>query len=286
MVLTIDSLTKKYGDKTALDDLSYEFSAGIYGLLGPNGAGKSTLMNIITCNTKATAGSVRVDGEDHRTMGKNYRRLLGFMPQKCEMYPEFTLNRFLYYMAALKGINRKNASVQIDELLRQVNLYDVRGQKLGGFSGGMKQRAMLAQALLGEPEIIILDEPTAGLDPKERISLRNLIAQTAFDKIVIIATHVVQDIEFIAKDVLMLNKGKIAAQGAPFGLCESISGKVFELDIPETAMRDVRAKYKVVNISSTAHGLNVRVISDTEPEYEHRAVTPDLEDLYLYHFGE
>lgn len=219
-------------------------------------------------------------------MGKNYRRLLGFMPQKCEMYPEFTLNRFLYYMAALKGITRKKAGAQIDELLRQVNLYDVRGQKLGGFSGGMKQRAMLAQALLGEPEIIILDEPTAGLDPKERISLRNLIAQTAFDKIVIIATHVVQDIEFIAKDVLLLNKGKIAAQGAPFGLCESIADKVFELDIPETAMRDVRAKYKIVNISSAAHGLNVRVISDTEPEYEHRTVTPDLEDLYLYHFGE
>lgn len=286
MVLTIDSLTKKYGDKTALDDLSYEFSAGIYGLLGPNGAGKSTLMNIITCNTKATAGTIRADGEDHRTMGKNYRRLLGFMPQKCEMYPEFTLNRFLYYMAALKGITRKKAGTQIDELLRQVNLYDVRGQKLGGFSGGMKQRAMLAQALLGEPEIIILDEPTAGLDPKERINLRNLIAQTAFDKIVIIATHVVQDIEFIAKDVLLLHNGKIAAQGAPFGLCESIAGKVFELDVPEKALRDVRARYKVVNISSTASGLNMRVISDTEPEYVHRTVTPDLEDLYLYYFGE
>ena len=286
MVLTIDSLTKKYGDKTALDGFSFEFSAGIYGLLGPNGAGKSTLMNIITCNTKATAGTIRADGVDHRAMGKNYRRLLGFMPQKCEMYPEFTLNRFLYYMSALKGIPKKNAKVQIEDLIQHVNLCGVRGYKLGSYSGGMKQRAMLAQALLGEPEIIILDEPTAGLDPKERISLRNLIAQIAFDKIVIIATHVVQDIEFIAKDVLLLNKGKIAAQGAPFELCESIAGKVFVLDIPETAMRDVRAKYKIVNISSAAHGLNVRIISDTEPEYKHRAVTPDLEDLYLYHFGE
>ena len=183
MHLQINNLTKIYGKKTALDNFSYDFTDGIYGLLGPNGAGKSTLMKMITHNLKPTSGEIIADGKNAAQLGGEYRKLLGFMPQQQSVYPDFTLTRFLHYMTGLKGLSKKEAEPQINSLIERVNLTGYAKAKLGGFSGGMRQRALLAQALLGDPKIVILDEPTAGLDPKERISLRNLIAETAFDKV-------------------------------------------------------------------------------------------------------
>ncbi|MDE7360304.1 MAG: ATP-binding cassette domain-containing protein [Oscillospiraceae bacterium] len=287
MLLQINDLTKRYvKGKTALNKFNYEFTDGIYGLLGPNGAGKSTLMNIITQNLAPTSGEVLADGKNAAESGREYRKLLGFMPQQQALYPDFTLTRFLYYMAALKGISKKEAAPQIEDLIERVNLSEHSRSKLGGFSGGMRQRALLAQALLGDPKIVILDEPTAGLDPKERIRLRNLIAETAFDKIVIIATHVVPDIEFIAKEVLLLKDGEIVGSGAPTELCGGVSGKVFEVIIEQDRLPELQKNALIANITHEGERLCVRVICDDAPEAEHRAVSPTLEDLYLYHFGE
>lgn len=285
MKLTITSLTKQYGTFTALKDFTCEFTPGVYGLLGPNGAGKSTLMNIITDNLKPTSGSVQFDGRNTSEMGSEFRRMLGFMPQQQGLYPNFTLERFLYYMAALKGMNKSDARADIERLIGLVNLGEARNKRLGGFSGGMKQRALIAQAMLGDPKIIILDEPTAGLDPKERIRIRNLVAEIAFEKIVIIATHVVSDIEFIAKDVLLLKQGELIGKGKPFDLCRTIEGKVFEITASEDNLSEISDKYKVGNISKDEQNIYVRVISETEPrEYVYTAVKPELEDLYLYNF--
>lgn len=285
MELTIQNLTKQYGSFTALKSFNYNFTPGVYGLLGPNGAGKSTLMNIITDNLKPTSGSITYDGKDTLSMGADFRRLLGFMPQQQGLYWGFTLERFLYYMASLKGMSKLQAKADIERLVGLVNLGDARGGRLGGFSGGMKQRALIAQAMLGDPKIVILDEPTAGLDPKERIRIRNLIAEIAFEKIVIIATHVVPDIEFIAKEVLLLSHGEIIDAGKPYELCERLSGKVFEIKTDESKLSEISDKYKIGNISKDERNIFVRVITDDEPtDFEHTPCKPDLEDLYLYHF--
>lgn len=286
MHLQINNLTKIYGKKTALDNFSYDFTDGIYGLLGPNGAGKSTLMKMITHNLKPTSGEIIADGKNAAQLGGEYRKLLGFMPQQQSVYPDFTLTRFLHYMAGLKGLSKKEAEPQINSLIERVNLTGYAKAKLGGFSGGMRQRALLAQALLGDPKIVILDEPTAGLDPKERISLRNLIAETAFDKIVIIATHVVPDIEFIAKEVLLLSGGKITDSGTASELCSEIEGKVFEILTEQSSLAEIQHRMLVANITHENDKLCVRVISNEPPEFENRPVPPTLEDLYLYKFGE
>lgn len=285
MKLQIKNLTKQYGKLTALNNVSYEFTDGIYGLLGPNGAGKSTMMNIITQNIKATSGEIFADDENADKMGKRYRSLLGFMPQQQAIYPSFTLTRFLFYMAALKNIPKKEAAKQIEKLTASLNLTNVRNKALGGFSGGMKQRALLAQALLGDPKIVILDEPTAGLDPKERISLRNLIAREAFDKIVIIATHVVPDIEFIAKDVLLLKQGEIIDSGSPEKLCGSIEGRVFEILLSMEEFEKMQSSMRIINISHQRDKICVRILADEPPQgLEYRTAIPSLEDLYLSHF--
>ena len=286
MQLQISELTKRYSKKTALDSFTYTFTDGIYGLLGPNGAGKSTLMNIITQNLMPTEGTVLADGKNAAESGKEYRKLLGFMPQQQALYPDFSLTRFLYYMAGLKGIPKDKAAPQIEELIKRVILAEYSRLKLGGFSGGMRQRALLAQALLGDPKIVILDEPTAGLDPKERISLRNLIAETAFDKIVIIATHVVPDIEFISKEVLLLKEGKLTHSGAPAELCAEIEGKVYEILTEQENLSKIRDNFRIANITHENSRLCVRVLSETAPRWEHRVISPTLEDLYLYRFGE
>ncbi len=287
-ILKISELTKRYGDNTALKGFNYTFTAGVYGLLGPNGAGKSTLMNVITDNIKPTSGQVLLDGKpttENAKTAKEFRAGLGFMPQQQGLYPDFTLERFLYYMSALKGLSKRTAGEQIKKIVKSVNLEGCEKKRLGGFSGGMRQRAMIAQTLLGDPKIIILDEPTAGLDPKERIRIRNLISEIAFEKIVIIATHVVSDIEFIAKEVLLLKKGELIDSGAPHFLCEKISGKVFEITASESDVSDISAKYKVGNISKDEENVYVRIISENAPEnYNYKAKKPELEDLYLYYF--
>lgn len=207
--LELIDITKYYKDKLALDHFSYRFDAGIYGLLGPNGAGKSTLMNIITQNLKCDGGKILLNGVEARKLKQGYIAHIGYMPQQQALYENLTLMRFLYYIAALKGLKKKEAGAQIERLLHEVGLWEERSRYLGGFSGGMKQRALIVQALLGEPEIIILDEPTAGLDPIQRRGVREMIRNLAQDRIVIISTHVIADIEAIAKEILMLRKGRL-----------------------------------------------------------------------------
>lgn len=285
MDLSLSNLTKRYGKFTALKDFSYQFTAGVYGLLGPNGAGKSTLMNIITDNLKPTSGEIRFDEKLTSEMDKEFRKILGYMPQQQGLYPSFTLERFLYYMAALKGMKRSEAKEDISRLMRLVNLQDSSSKRLGGFSGGMKQRALIAQAMLGDPKIIILDEPTAGLDPKERIHVRNLISEIAFEKTVIIATHIVSDIKFIAKEVLLLKNGEIIGSGRSHELCEKIKDKVFEITAGEDKMSEISDRYKISNISKDENNIYIRVISDDPPiNYNYKTCKPDLEDLYLYYF--
>lgn len=278
---------KEHEGKVALDDITFSFTPGIYGLLGPNGAGKSTMMNLITDNLTPTNGRVLLDGRSIDELGSEYRKLLGYMPQQQNIYPELTLRRFMYFMASLKGLEKSEAEENISHYVRMVRLEDVLGKKLGTFSGGMKQRALIAQALLGNTSILILDEPTAGLDPKERIRIRNLISEVARDKIVIIATHVVTDVEFIAKEIIMLNSGRIIRSGSPSDLLKELEGKVWNIFISDEDLDEVNAKYKVSNITRDTEGVVARIIADSyDGRWRKEAVRPNLEDLYLYLNGD
>ncbi len=210
--LELKDISKSYNKTVkALNGFSFEFTNGIYGILGPNGAGKSTLMNIITRNISSDEGDIYLDGEAAKTLSNKYISRIGYMPQQQSVFDNLTLLRFMYYMASLKGVKKKDADEQIKLLLERVDLWQVRNRKLGGFSGGMKQRALIGQALLGNPDIVILDEPTAGLDPMQRVSVRNLIKDMAEDKIIMVSTHVVSDIEPIAKEILVMKQGEIIA---------------------------------------------------------------------------
>jgi len=286
MELNINNITKTYGKNKALDNFDAELSSGIYALLGPNGSGKSTLMNIITDNLKADSGNITYNGEDTLKMGVKFREKLGFMPQYPGMYSNFSVERFMWYMAALKGIEKSTAQTQITEILQAVELDDIPRKKIGSLSGGMKQRLALAQAVLGNPKILILDEPTAGLDPKQRIAIRNYISKIAFNKIVIIATHVVADIEFIAKEIIILKKGNIVDIKPSTELIKKINGKVWNVFTEEDNVQTIQEKYRVINISKNEEGIELRILSENKPdERDVLSVTPNLEDYYLYVFG-
>ena len=292
MTLCIYSITKSYRSNTALNNFSAILEPGIYALLGPNGSGKSTLMNIITDNLKADSGKITYTSDDGVTenvlkMGVRFREKLGFMPQYPGLYPNFTVERFMWYMAALKGLPKEKAKKDIPEILTAVALDDVPRRKIGALSGGMKQRLALAQAVLGDPEILILDEPTAGLDPKQRISIRNYISKIAFNKIVIIATHVVSDIEFIARDIIMLKKGAIVDNAPPHELTQKIEGKVWNVPCLESDVQSMQDKFRVTNIARDDENGEVllRVLSDDPLSIHAKNAAPTLEDYYMYIFG-
>lgn len=285
--LDIKNISKTYkkGTVKALDDFSVTLTPGVYGLLGPNGAGKSTLMNIITNNLNSDSGKVLYNDEDIKKLGKNYRTVLGYMPQQQGLYDDFTLNRFLWYMSALKGLKKKEAKDKITSLLDTVNLTGSAHKKLGGFSGGMKQRALIAQALLNDPKILILDEPTAGIDPKERIRIRNFISEIAEDKIVLISTHVVSDIEFIAKEIILLKQGKLVSHDTCPNLVSEIENKVVEVEIDREELKYYQDNYRVSNLYHNGEKIVVRLVTDNPPENHYsKIVKPTLEDLYLYVF--
>ena len=295
MKLTFDKISKSYGKTKALIGFSAELEPGIYALLGPNGSGKSTLMNILTDNLKADEGKIYFtgDGEDAKAedvlkMGVRFREKIGFMPQYPGMYGNFTAEKFLWYMAALKGMKKEDASKSIPEILEAVELSDVANHRISSFSGGMKQRLALAQAVLGDPAVLILDEPTAGLDPKQRIAIRNYISRIAFDKIVIIATHVVSDVEYIARDVIMLKKGVIVDNAPPADLLRKIEGQVWSVPAKEEEVQPMQERFRVTNILKDDHGVNLRILTDTPdaPTENARSVSPTLEDYYLHFFGE
>lgn len=293
MFLSIYNITKSYKNNLALNSFTITLCPGIYALLGPNGSGKSTLMNIITDNLKADSGEITYTSDEGVTenilkMGVRFREKLGFMPQYPGLYPNFTVERFMWYMAALKGLPKEKAKKEIPEILAAVELDDVPKRKIGALSGGMKQRLTLAQAVLGDPEILILDEPTAGLDPKQRIAIRNYISKIAFNKIVIIATHVVSDIEFIARDIIMLKKGVIVDKAPPHELTKKIEGKVWNVPCLESEVQSMQDTFRVTNISRDEESGNVslRVLSAEKPSEDSKIVTPTLEDYYLYVFGD
>lgn len=287
MILEINNLSKKYGDKKALNKFSCKFTEGIYGLLGPNGAGKSTFMNILVDAIDRRSGEILYDGKETISMGKDYRNLIGYMPQQQGVYDSFTVAEFLDYIAGLKGLKKTEAKKRIEEVLKFVNLYDVKNKKLKSFSGGMKQRALIAQAILNDPKILILDEPTAGLDPKERIRIRNLISQIGFNKIVIIATHVVSDIEFIAKEVLILDNGILREKDTPENLLKGIEDVVYEVEINEQDVNSIMNKYTVTSLSKEYAKIRVRFLCDGIPDVDNaKKVSPTLEDLYLHIFGD
>mgnify|MGYP004494759077 FL=1 len=293
MFLSIYNITKSYKNNLALNSFTITLCPGIYALLGPNGSGKSTLMNIITDNLKADSGEITYTSDEGITenilkMGVRFREKLGFMPQYPGLYPNFTVERFMWYMAALKGIPKEKAKKDIPEILAAVELDDVPKRKIGALSGGMKQRLTLAQAVLGDPEILILDEPTAGLDPKQRIAIRNYISKIAFNKIVIIATHVVSDIEFIARDIIMLKKGVIVDNAPPHELTKKIEGKVWNVPCLESEVQSMQDTFRVTNIARDEESgdVSLRVLSDEKPSEDSKIVTPTLEDYYLYIFGD
>lgn len=288
MKLEIKNLSKTYvkGKPKSLDNLSTEFTSGVYGILGPNGAGKSTLMNIIADNIKADSGEVLYNGENIIKLGKDFRNILGYMPQQQGIYKSFTGRRFLWYMASLKGIPKKEAKERIENVLNLVNLKDHADKKLGAYSGGMKQRILIAQALLNDPEVLLLDEPTAGLDPMERIRIRNFISEIAINKIVIITTHIVSDIQYISKEILLMNKGKLLLKDNPDTIVESMQGKVFEAKIQENQLNKVKEKYNISSIIKTNDGLLARIVSEDKPkELNINDVKSTLEDTYLYYFN-
>lgn len=284
MTLTFDKIYKSYGKTKALQGFSAELKPGIYALLGPNGSGKSTLMNILTDNLKRDSGEILFNGEEILKMGVRFREKLGFMPQYPGMYGNFTAEKFLWYMASLKDIKKADAMEQIPKILEEVELSEVAHHKISSFSGGMKQRLALAQAVLGDPKVLVLDEPTAGLDPKQRIAIRNYISRIAFDKIVIFATHVVPDIEYIASEVIMLKKGIIVDNAPASELVSKMEGKVFSVTVKESDVEDFHQKFRVVNMAKGEDGVVMRVISDIKPSDNAKAVSPSLEDYYLYVF--
>ncbi len=301
MKLELKNISKTYGKTLALENFSATFNEGIYALLGPNGSGKTTLMNIITDNLKADTGDI-LYSEDAVKPSSIYdkkicfRQNLGFMPQYPGMYPNFTARQFLQYVATLKGVgvgfrrHEQNALIekQILDILYEVELIDVCDKKIKTFSGGMKQRLALAQAVLGDPKILILDEPTAGLDPKQRISVRNYISRIALNKIVIIATHVVSDVEFIAKEIIMLKKGKIIEMEAPQKLLQKITGNVWEICVNETEIPNFQATFAITSISKSDKNngeVALRVLSESKPLASAKLLTPSLEDYYLLTFG-
>lgn len=285
MELKVTQLTKQYGLKTAVDHLDITLSNGVYGLLGANGAGKTTLMRLL-CNIQTpTFGKITLDGKDISVLGERYRNLLGYLPQHFRYYPEFTAWDFLMYVATLKGLSEKQAKNKTSELLEAVDLSKEGHHKIKTFSGGMKQRLGIVQAMLNNPRILILDEPTAGLDPKERVRFRNLISAFSKDRIVILSTHIVSDVEFIAEEIIMMKAGRVLHFGRPQEITEEIEGYVWECMVPTRYAEQYSGTLNVSNLRNIENECTVlRVISESKPMENAVQVKPTLEDLYLFYF--
>ncbi|ASA20525.1 ABC transporter ATP-binding protein [Paenibacillus donghaensis] len=283
MKLTIENVSKKYkGDSYGLRDLSLQINTGVLGLLGPNGAGKSTLMRILSTITQPTAGKVSWNDIDITKDPNTVRGILGYLPQDFGVYPHLNAVEFLEYLAAIRGLDHKIAKKRIDELLFLLNLHEVRKKPLHSFSGGMKQRVGIAQALLNDPKLLIVDEPTVGLDPEERIRFRNLLAELSGDRIVILSTHIVSDVEATATDIAIVNQGRLVIHAAPSELLAAAEGKVWEWLIPSDTWMEVRKQLLISSTIQSSEGVRMKVIADIQPSAESHLVTPTLEDAYLY----
>lgn len=282
MKLTIDQVSKRYGANTlALQDFSLDFNSGVLGLLGPNGAGKTTLMSILATITRPTSGAISWNGTDLAADPNAIRSVLGYLPQDFGVYPNLNAVEFLEYLAAVKGLDAADARRRIDELLVLVNLTEVRKRPLGGYSGGMRQRIGIAQALLNDPKLLIVDEPTAGLDPEERVRFRNLLSDLSGDRIVILSTHIVSDVEATATDIALISQGRLVAHAAPENLLRTVEGKVWEWVSSSSELASARQQYLISNTTRRSDGVHVRLLS-SQPPAGANAVAPTLEDAYLF----
>lgn len=285
MRLTLENISKLYGDTIALEHINLTLEHGIYGLLGPNGAGKTTLMRVMADLLVPSTGRVLLDGHDISVMGAAFRKKLGYLPQDFGVYPNFTAEQFLLYIARLKGLSKFEAKQQTDKLLRLVGLEDKSRKKLKGFSGGQRQRVGIAQALLGDPEILILDEPTAGLDPEERIRFRGIISNLSQQKTVLLSTHIVSDLEAVANEVILLQKGNVLAVKKPHELLKQLNGHVWIISVPTSEETVLTNEYACSNVMHTDGRSVIRVLSERKPHPGATLIAPNMEDMYLYYFG-
>jgi ABC-2 type transport system ATP-binding protein len=280
--LVIDGVSKRYsGGNWALKGFTLDLKPGVLGLLGPNGAGKTTLMSILATITRATEGRVTWNGTDVAAHPDELRAVLGFLPQDFGVYPNLNAVEFLEYLSAVKGLDAATSRRRVDELLNLVNLADVRKRPLGGYSGGMKQRVGIAQALLNDPQLLIVDEPTAGLDPEERVRFRNLLSDLSGERIVILSTHIVSDVEATATDIALIAQGTLVTHASPEDLLRRVEGKVWEWVLPSSELNTAKQKYLISNISRRSDGVHARVLADVPPDGA-QPVTPNLEDAYLF----
>lgn len=283
-MLVVKDVTKEYGNFTAVKGINLEFANGLYGLLAPNGAGKTTLIKMLTTLISPTKGEILYDGKNIIDLNEQYRELLGYLPQQFGYYKNYSPKQYLLYLAALKGIGKKEALLKIDELLEKVALYDVMNKKMKKFSGGMIQRVGIAQALLNDPKILILDEPTAGLDPKERARFRHLLTELARERLVIISTHIVSDIESIANEIIMIKNQQIVYKDSVERICNGLEGHVYETSISYEQLDAFRNQHLLLSEKQEHGNMIVRFIHKGEAEAEWFAVTPQLEDVFLYEY--
>lgn len=285
MELTINNVSKQFKDKCAVNGITLELTPGVWGLLGANGAGKTTLMRMITGIMKPTDGQITYDGVPIMTLKEQYRDVLGYLPQEFGFYPEFTVKEYLEYVAVLKGLPAKMGKRRIGALLEKLSLADVTNKKISKLSGGMKRRVGIAQALLNDPQILILDEPTSGLDPAERVRFRNLLSEFAHDRIVLISTHIVTDVEYIATRNAVMKDGKLLAVGMTEELVRLVAGKVWSCTIPADALPRYESKLNIVNLrNESGDGISLRYLSEQPRIKGSVPAEPRLEDLYLWLF--
>lgn len=286
MNLTIENVSKYYNKKCVLKNIDLELTAGVYGILGANGSGKTTLMRILASVLRPTTGRVLLDNRDIMDLNGEYRELIGYLPQQEGLYHNFTVEKFLLYISSLKGLMKENAHERTREVLKLTGLEEHAKKKIGKFSGGMKRRVGIAQALLNDPYILIVDEPTAGLDPKERIRFRNLLSHISSNRIVLLSTHIVSDIEYIAKEVLILKEGQLIKKETPNRLLQDMKGYVWSLEIHSNDVAKFKEHYQVTNLNRIGENVLLRLICKNQPHPNAKQEVPNLEDLYLHYFDE